>query len=197
MKHLALLFLVIAALITSGCSPKAYSKGAYVDPERVDLLSDKFVEADLQQIAEQLSASLLASDVANSGEKPAVILSLFTNATDEHIDMISLTKMMQNEIIKSRKFRFLNKMLRSEIAQEYEYQQSGFVSAETAKAQGSQIGADYMISGHISSIRQPVGKREIVYYKTTGELTNITTSEIVWTDEVQLKKAFKKRHVGW
>jgi penicillin-binding protein activator len=191
------LVLIVGLLFLTHCGPRVYSKGEYVDPKRVDLRSDKFVEADLQQIAEQLSASLLASKVSTSDKKPSVIMSLFTNATDEHIDVISLTKKIQTILVKSHKILFLNKKMRKELADEYEYQQSGFVSSKTAKDQGSQIGADYVISGHISSIRQPVGRREIVYYKTTGELTNITTSEIEWSDEVELKKAFRKKHVGW
>lgn len=193
----ALTFAFILILTVTSCAQKkVYTKGKYVEPERVDLLSDKFVEADLQIIADQLSQSLLNSGlVLTQHRKPAIIISLFTNATDEHIDILSLTNMIRTKLLKTKKFRFLNERLRKALAKEYEYQLSGYVSPETAKMKGKQIGADWLISGHITSIKQPVGRKEIVYYKTTLEVTDLETSEILWADEIELKKEFKRKRV--
>lgn len=197
MKHQMVGFFCLALFAFTACGPRQYSGGKYVHPDKVDLLSDQFVETDMQKIAKDLSKSLLNSDIAKSnGKKPAVLMSLFTNATDEHIDMISFSQKIRTDIYKGQKFTFLNERLRESMKKEYEYAASGFVSPETAKKKGSQIGAAYLISGHLSSIRQPVGRREIVYYKTTLELTNLETGRIVWTDEVELKKSFRKKHVG-
>ena len=191
------LFLIALSFVISGCgSKKVYTKGKYVDAERVDLLSDKFVESDLQIIADRLSKSLLnSSTLVTYKGKPSAIISLFTNATDEHIDLVSLTNKIRNQLMKSGKFVFLNKRLRQEIAKEYEYHQSGYVSPKTAKQKGKQIGADWLISGHITAIKQPVGKKEIVYYKTTLEVTDLETSAILWADEVEIKKEFKRKRV--
>ncbi len=194
---IAVVAISMIALMQFGCAQrKVYTKGKYVDPEEVYLLSDKFVESDLQIIADRLSENLLASTLmAEHDDKPAVIISLFTNGTDEHIDMLSLTNKLRTQLHKSRRFKFLNERLRKALAEEYEYQASGYVNPETAKAKGKQIGADWMISGHISSIRQPVGRKEIVYYKTTLEITDIETSEILWAEEIEIKKKFKLRRV--
>ncbi|MDP2600743.1 MAG: penicillin-binding protein activator LpoB [Deltaproteobacteria bacterium] len=193
-----IIVLFCLSLFFTACGPRQYSGGKYVDPNKTDLLSDQFVETDMQKIAKSLSKSLLDSSIAKESaeHKPSVIMSLFTNATDEHIDMISLSQKIRTDIYKGQKFTFLNERLRESMKKEYEYEASGFVSPETAKKKGKQIGADYLISGHLSSIRQPVGRREIVYYKTTLELTNLSTGQIAWTDEVELKKTFRKKHVG-
>lgn len=194
-KNIFLIALVVPIL--AACGPRQYSRGKYIDPSKTDLLSDRFVETDMQKIARDLSRSLLKAPLAdNRNGKPSVLMSQFSNATDEHIDMIALSQKIRTEIFKGQKFTFLNERLRDTMAKEYEYEDSGFVSPQTAKKKGFQVGADYLISGHLSSIRQPVGRREIVYYKTTLELTNLTTGLIVWTDEVELKKAFRKKHVG-
>lgn len=194
-------FLMVIALMlgTLSCAgKKVYTKGKYVEPERVDLLSDKFVEADLQMISENLSNALLGSTALSSTDrKPAIIISLFTNATDEHIDILSLTNMLRTKLIKSGRFVFLNERLRKAIAEEYEYHSSGYVNPETAKLKGRQIGADWLISGHITSIKQPVGKKEIVYYKTTLEVTDLETSAILWADEIEIKKEFKGKKITW
>jgi hypothetical protein len=197
MKKIATIACIIAVFAMSGCATKkVYTKGKYIDPDEIILLSDKFVEADLQIIADRLSNSLLSSNVvADRDRKPAIIISLFTNGTDEHIDVLSLTNKIRTDLIKSGRFKFLNERLRREIAKEYEYQSSGYVDPETAKQKGRQIGADWMVSGHIASIRQPVGKKEIVYYKVTMEVTDIETSEIAWTDEVEVKKQFQRKRV--
>lgn len=196
MKKFSALLLVVGLMFTASCGTKSvYTKGKYIDPEEVKLLSDKFVEADLQLIADTLSQSLISSDVMAREKKPAVIVSLFTNGTDEHIDILSLTNKMRTNLMKSKKFTFLNERLRKALAEEYEYQGSGYVNPESAKQKGKQIGADWLLSGHISSIRQPVGRNEIVYYKTTLEVTDLETSEIVWTDEVEVKKAFTRKRV--
>ncbi len=195
-RYFAVLALAFMVALSFGCGGKSvYTKGKYIDPEEVKLLSDKFVEADLQFIADTLSQSLISSDLMSGGKKPAIIVSIFTNGTDEHIDILSLTNKLRTDLMKSKKFSFLNERLRKAIAEEYEYQNSGYVNPETAKQKGKQIGADWLLSGHISSIRQPVGKDEIVYYKTTLEITDLETSEIIWTGEVELKKAFKRKKV--
>ncbi len=199
MKKRILILLVVGLLaypMFSCGSKRVYTKGKYIDPEETHLLSDKFVESDLQTIAERLSNSLLHSDLmATQEKKPAIIISLFTNATDEHIDILSLTNKIRTKLLKSHQFIFLNERLRKAMAKEYEYQASGYVNPETAKLKGNQIGADWLISGHISSIRQPVGKKEIVYYKTTLEVTDLSTSAILWADEVELKKKFRRKRV--
>lgn len=192
-----LIAVAIVVLFLSGCAQqRVYTKGKYISPEEVNLLSDKFVESDLQIIADQLSQSLLGSDVlAGEKKKPAIIISLFTNGTDEHIDILSLTNKIRTQLFKSNRFIFLNERLRKELAKEYEYASSGYVDPETAKMKGKQIGADWLISGHISSIKQPVGKKEIVYYKTTLEVTNLESSQILWTDEIEIKKAYVRKKV--
>ena len=48
----------------------------------------------------------------------------------------------------------------------------------------------------ITSNVQQVGNDKLVYYKTTFELTDIETTEIVWTDHKEITKAFKKKGIG-
>ena len=189
--------LSLCVLLVASCgSKRVYTKGKYVEPDRVDLLSDKFVESDLQKIAKDLTDSFLTSPLI-SGEKskPAIIISVVTNGTDEHIDILSLTNKIRTKLIKSGRFVFLNERLRKELSEEYEYESSGYVDPKSAKKKGNQMGADWLISGHISAIKQPVGRKEIIYYKTTLEATDLTSSRIVWADEVEIKKQFKKKRI--
>ena len=76
------------------------------------------------------------------------------------------------------------------------YHGSGYVDPAQAKRPGHQTGADYLLSGSLSSNVQQVGGDKLVYYKATFSVTDLLTSEIVWTDEKEIRKAYKKRSVG-
>ena len=175
---------------------RRYAKGKYIDPDTIILRSDKFVEADLQQIAERFASGLSSSTIGSTAQPPVVLISLMTNSTDEHIDMASLTDKIRVTLTKTGKLQFINAKLRSAVSGEYEYENSGYVTPETAKSKGRQLGADYLLSGEISSIKQPVGRQEIVYYKMTLDLTNLLTNIITWTDDIEIKKKFRKRFTG-
>lgn len=196
MKLTALLLILTLLMGVSSCG-RRYAKGEYIPPDTIILRSDKFVEADLQIIADKLSESLLTNSVlATSGKPPTILMSKFSNSTDEHIDMRSISEKIMVNLQKSGKVRLINARLRGAIADEHRYQESGFVDPATAKKRGKQIGAAYLISGNISSIKQPVGRQEIVYYKATLELTDLGTNIINWMDDVEIKKKFRKRYTG-
>ncbi len=193
----ALLFAVTSLLFTLSSCGRRYAKGKYIPAGEVILRSDKFVEADLQMIAEKLTGSLLSQDdILNSG-KPTVLMSLMVNDTDEHIDMKSLSDKIRTLLFKSKKMKFINETLRPTVKEEIEYEEGDFVDPQTAKRRGHQVGADYLVSGSISSIKQPVGRQEVVYYKVTLELTDLSTNIIAWTDEIEIKKLFRKRATGF
>jgi len=192
-KYLPLLIVPLMMGLTH-CG-RQYAKGEYVDPNMVVLRSDKFVEADLQQIAKRLADSLTASAAASGN--PTAILSAMTNETDEHIDMNALTDKIQVLLAKSGTLRLVNAKMRPAVAEEYNYEASGFVDPATAKKKGKQLGAQYLISGRIASIKQPVGRQEYVYYKAMLEMTDITTNIIAWTDDVEIKKHFRKKFTGF
>lgn len=193
---LILLSLALTLMVT-GCG-RRYAKGDYISPNEVILRSDKFVESDLKIIANRLTDSLLAEDqLLGLSGSPVILMSLITNSTDEHIDMKSLSDKIRTILFKSKKMTFINESLRPAVKEEIEYEEGDFVDPRTAKRRGRQWGADYLVSGNIAAIKQPVGRQEIVYYKATLEMTKLSTNIIVWTDEVEIKKKFRKRFTGF
>ena len=97
-----------ALLLASGCSPKAFTKGDYDDPTRVELLDDKFNEADMQQMAETTIKAMVACPyVANAPKPPVVVVEKVQNRTEEHIDTVSMTD-------KIKALRFIGKSVKFE-----------------------------------------------------------------------------------
>lgn len=191
-------FLVpVVAFITS-CGSKQFTQGKYDDINEERLLDDQFNESDMRRIADTMVKSLSESRIISSVKRPPVVLvTLVKNKTAEHIDMKSMTDKIRTSLIKSGKFRFTEKSVREEIAGELDYQgESGYVDASTARKKGRQIGAEYFLTGEITSRTQEVGKKKYIYYKANFNLVNIDTGIIDWSDEKELRKFYQKRSVG-
>ena len=188
---------LVGILAASGCGPKAFTKGEYDDPTRVELLDDKFNEADMQQMADTVIKAIVSCDyVGKAAKPPVVIVERVQNRTEEHIDTKSMTDKIRTSLIKTGKVRFVNKEERGTLEDEYQYNESGNVSGPTAKKRGSQIGADYILSGALATNVQQVGNDKFVYYKLTMNLTNMETSTIDCVEEREIRKKFRKRSVG-
>jgi uncharacterized protein (TIGR02722 family) len=193
---LSLLFPALSILIS--CGSKQFTQGKYDDIDEERLLDDQFNESDMRRIADTMVQSLTQSKLFNSARKPPVVLvTLVKNKTDEHIDMKSMTDKIRTALIKSGKFRFTEKEAREELTGEVEYQgQSGYVDSSTARKKGKQIGAEYFLTGEITSRTQEVGKKKYIYYKANFNFVNIETGIIDWSEEKELRKYYQKRSVG-
>src|SRR5262245_30118080 len=99
-KRLCIAAAVLLSMMTfffSGCGGnKAFTKGEYDDPTRVELLDDKFNESDMQQMADTVIKAMVACPyVAKAPKPPVVIVERVQNRTQEHIDMVSMTDMIR------------------------------------------------------------------------------------------------------
>jgi uncharacterized protein (TIGR02722 family) len=179
------------------CGPRAFTRGEYGDPAEISMLDDKWNQNDMQLVAKTMIGSLETWLVGQElVVKPVIILEMPRNRTTEHIDIDALYDHVKTALIQSGRFTFLDKSAREEIAKEYEYQGSGYVRADEALGPGEQKAAAFLLGGVITSTIQQVGKNKLVYYKSTFELTDIATTEIVWTDQKEIAKHFTKKSIG-
>ena len=190
-------FSLVLSLVAAGCGgPRAFTKGEYDDPERVELLDDKFNEADMQQMADTTVRAMVACPYVAKAEKPpVVIVQKVQNRTEEHIDTVAMTDMIRTALIKTGKVRFVNKEERGTISEELDYHGSGEVSGPTAKKRGGEIGADYILSGALMTNIQEVGADKLIYYKLTMNLTSMSTKTIDCTEEKQVRKKYEKKRI--
>jgi uncharacterized protein (TIGR02722 family) len=193
-----LCLMAASTLFTVSCGPKAFVKGEYDENvESTNLLDDRWSETDMQKAVHDLVASAVKHPAIASAKSPPVIMvTKLQNKTDEHIDTQSVSDMFTVELMQSGKVSFVDKAAREDIASEYEYQDSGMVSKESQKTRGGQTGADFILNGRLDSIVKEVGKDKTVYYKLTMNLTNLKSGTIVWTDQKQMRKQFKKKRIG-
>ncbi len=191
-------FLLSAPL---ACTPGF--QGEYSDPAKAEIVDDKWNETDARKTAEHMIKGMVEKPwldnykTSHQGKKPIVIVSDVENRTDEHLDVKQLTDYIQDELINSGKVRFVNKDQRQKLLEEINYQQSGAVKKETAKAKGNAIGADFILSGNVTSSVHKMDGLKTVTYQTNLILTNIETQEIEWSTKYEIKKRFKRSGAGW
>lgn len=193
--RLAMATFAMAGVALSGCTKQV----SYGNPEQVETLTPEFGSTDLQMIASKMVQSLLASPVITSKPKPPLLyVAAVKNKTDEHIDTQSITDKISTTLIQSGKVQFTAMAdIPKELVDQLEYQnKSGLVDPSTAKPVGKHIGADYMLTGEITSIVKKSGSTKDYYYKITLKLANIQTAVIEWQDEKEIRKGETKSLFG-
>lgn len=192
--------LLAAAAPLAGC--RSSFEGNYADPNKVEIVDDRWNETDARLVAERMIKSALNKPwianhtQENKGQKPFVLVDDFENRTSEQIDTKAIFEATRNELINSGRVRFLDGAQRQKILEEYRYQNSGTTRKDQAKKAGNQFGADFFLVGSISSIVAQQGGYKTVTYQVEMRLTNIETSEIVWTEVERIKKQFRRSRVG-
>ncbi len=175
-----------------------------LDPSQAYHYDERYDFSDKKKIVDKLTQSLLSvQQIPASARKPVIIIYKVFNETSEHINTSGITDDIRLALLKSGKFRFINKAQRNNILDETAYQAEGHVDPAMRIHTGKQLGADYILSGALRSIEKKelphirLTKKKMVYYSLNLELTDINTGEIVWADKVELARESSRPIIGW
>ena len=191
---LALLLLPFVA----ACSPSVKRMETNV----VKDVSGGVNDTDAQMVAQEMITDCLNSGWYNKflmqkGKEPTVIVGTVTNKTMEHINTGVFVEEIQRAMINSGKVNFVaSSAERGEVRTE-RLEQDEFASEETRKAFGKEVGADFMLSGVLSSVVDQAGSKAVVFYQANLKLINIETNQIVWNGQKQIKKYVKRSKVSY
>lgn len=191
-----LLLALVALPFLFACAPKV----TRMETNVVKDVSGGWNDTDAQMVAQEMITDCLGSGwytkfLARNGKEPTVIVGTVTNKTMEHIDTGVFVEEMQRALINSGKVDFVaSKDERGEVRSE-RLDQDEFASEETRKAFGREVGADFMLSGVLSSVVDQAGSKAVVFYQTNLKLINIETNQIVWNGQKQIKKYVKRSKV--
>lgn len=131
---------------------------------------------------------------------PVILFKDIENRTSEHIPVKALNEAIQYELVNSGKVRFSNFKDHSEkqiVNQLKKQNESGMFAPKTIKKIGRLVGADYLLTGVISSQVHERSGAKTVSYQTTLTLTDIETGLIAWNGKVNIKKRFNRSSLGW
>ena len=201
MNHNKPLAIVSFTLILSGCSssptrpPALGGNVTYGDSKEVEALTNEFGLTDLQKLAESMTQSLLTSSlVTSSKEKPTITIQEVKNKTSEHINTKSITDKIRVKLQKSSAVRFMSDAIdeNGALSELQRQEQSGRYAKNKSAKIGQAEGAKYRMFGDITSIVKRTDDIKNIDYTLTLQLEDLTTSEIVWTDEQEIRKTSER-----
>jgi uncharacterized protein (TIGR02722 family) len=182
--------------LASGCGKTKVDRVA-VD-QTIDL-SGRWNDTDSRLVSETMVADVMDRPwvalhrSGNQGRNPSVIVGTVRNRSDEHINTQTFVKDLERALINSGQVDLVaSSQERGEIRAERR-EQAVHASEETAKEEGREIGADYMLQGDINTISDRVDGEEVRYYQVNLELIQIESHKKVWLGEKKIKKTVKQK----
>lgn len=189
-------------LLLPGCSMFRMSTED-VSPENLEHYRGDYDASDMRKITDSVVSKILVSPFLNQQTAPPIMtIAGVENRTREYVDTKNLTDRMRTMLLQSGKVQFVNTARREDLLQEQGYQAAN-ADPNTMAAIGQQMGAKYMLSGSLTQMSQQTGKQARVskqrlnYYKLTVEITDLTSSLIVWTTEEEFARNESIPLIGW
>ena len=195
MKYMAIGCAAMAAILC-GCATTVARETqldrkamtAALEPQDVRRTVEKMVDSMLQD--QEFIAEV-------GGDRPVLDISGIKNRSSMHLDMASITDSIRTKLIRSRKFRFMD---RTTSADDLEFMNdqalNGLTDQSKAIQAGQQSAAQMYLYGALSEMRQQSNGVTDRYYKFTLNLKDLRTGEIIWTDEQEIRKQQERSTFG-
>jgi penicillin-binding protein activator len=187
-----------AALLTFGCATVKVDR---VEVDQTIDLSGKWNDTDSRLVSEEMIADVLnrpwiASYRNTHRRNPVVIVGTVRNRSDEHINVRTFVKDLERALINSGEVIFVASAdERTEVRGERQ-DQASHASEATAKEQGQETGADFMLQGSINTISDRVQGKEVRYYQVDLELIDIESNRKAWIGDKKIKKLVQRSRLG-
>ncbi|MBJ7555780.1 penicillin-binding protein activator LpoB [Marinomonas spartinae] len=189
-KHLVL---ILFAFMLTACSTTVQR----INPDQEVALSDRWNNIDSKLVADAMINDMLSFPWYQNYDfthkrKPTIIIQEIRNKSDEHIPVDTFINDIKRSLLRAGNVNFVvSGSERSDIRKEREDQALNAAPGTAAKF-GLEQGANFALSGTISSIVDSNGDERVKFYQVDLKLINMTTNEEVWNGQKQIKKLSKK-----
>ncbi|MBW2426160.1 MAG: penicillin-binding protein activator LpoB [Deltaproteobacteria bacterium] len=200
-RTLAILFFFpLAVVLVGGCVSEAVRGGEGTTYPDLDApaLSVKLDREDINFLVARSLEELEASrfwqrDIQPAPERPIVAIWPIQNATSLHIDdqMLTLLSSIETSMINTGSVRVVNRARQQALIDEIGMQHSSAFDPSTAQNIGRQLGAQYYITGKITSVEERLNKVRRVQYSLFLQVLEIETGLIEFQNEVTRSKQVK------
>jgi uncharacterized protein (TIGR02722 family) len=161
-------------------------------PDDFRQLSSKIDPQDIRLTVEHMAESLLKdANVLDftKGEKPVLDIEPMKNKSQMIVDMKSITDSVRMRLLRSRKFRFVDRSTSgADITIMDEQAQLGLVDPRKAIRPGQGTAAQMYLTGELTEMSNRAGRITDRYYKFSMILKDLRTQEVVWADEQEIRK---------
>lgn len=177
--------MISVAFVLAGCASAGTS--------RVDIATDESGDTttsskDLVAVAQKMARSLVTlPQISNAKTPPRIAFAEVKNETNEIINKNMFIEKMRTLLLKNAGGRmiFLDREISSAITKERQMKRSGQLGTSGSRIRS---GADYFLTGKLSSIDKQMGKKRSTYTRYAFRLTDAETTDILWEDDYEVKK---------
>lgn len=189
-----LLFLLASACASS--TPPAEGPKIERTNEALDL-SGEWNDVDADAVAQAIIVKCLTSPwaqmfVKEAGRKPVVRLAPVRNKTDGYLDYRYFTKQIEAALINSGQVEVVSSMEEADAMRDERADQAENASDETAKSQGLETAADFLMNGWIVSQNDEAGGKAVRTYLTSIEVTATESNKKAWVGQHRIKKVLTR-----
>jgi len=182
MRRIALAVSVFVGVCGLGCT----SETRRVEVGR-ELVSDptSISVQDFETIAQKMVRSMITlPQIQNAGSAPTVAFLSVENRSNDFVDKKAFLEKMRTLLIRHSggKLTFLDRHHLESLKREQEAKEMGeLTSSDTTQF----LGADYFLTGVISSINAAGGSERTIFRRYSFRLTDAHNSAIIWEDEYE------------
>lgn len=187
----------VVATILTGCSTME-ARETQLDRRA---MSAALEPQDVRRTVEKMVDSMLSDQdfiTEIGGKRPVLDIARIQNRSTMHLDMTSISDSIRTKLVRSRKFRFLDRTTSADDLQFMNDQAlNGMTDQSKAVRAGQQSAAQMYLYGALTEMRQQVNGVTDRYFKFTLNLKDLKSGEIVWTDEQEIRKEQTKSVMGF
>lgn len=180
----------VVLLVVLGCSKRQVTR---IDTDTVTDLSGRWNDTDSRLVSQEmitdcLSANWKSNHREDRGSKPTVIVGMIQNKSSEHIAVETFIGDIERAFVNSAEVAVVAGSEEREQIREERADQQTYSSDETVKKWGRELGADYVMTGTISSITDQEGGEKVVFYQIDLTLIDLENNTKVWLGQKKIKK---------
>lgn len=195
-----LLGLVALGFGLQGC---AGTKVERVDAAEEIALTDQWNATDSRLVADSMIDDMLSFPwierfQTETGQiRPVIIIQSVDNRSHQQIPVETFINDLRRAGIRSGRVDFVAAAdQRGEIRDERSEQQN-FSRPDTVTPFGEEIGADFALSGTITSIVDQLNNRRVTFYQTDLVLIDLKTNRQVWAGQNKIQKIQQRSRFGF
>ncbi|WP_290648515.1 penicillin-binding protein activator LpoB [Aquisalimonas sp.] len=184
---------IIMLFLLAGCATQVDRVG----PDEADDISGRWNDRDSRLVSEEmvddmLQRGWLERHNARRDNNPTVIVGEIRNLSDEHISTNTFIRDIERELINSGRITFVADSGERDALRRERADQEAHALEDTRSLAGMELGADYMLTGTINTIRDVEGRTEVAYYQVNLALTSLTDNTRVWVGQKEIRKVIRR-----
>lgn len=197
---LVTVFLASLMVALPGCGPKVTRGGAGTGNLKLDekAMSIKLDQMDIDfmvkgNVEAMKGSKLWNQTILKAPSQPLVAIWPIENASTQHIDdqMDSLLSSIETHLVNTGDVGVVSQERQRKLYDELKLRQSDIYDPATAGKVGRQLGAQYFVTGKISSVEERLKSLRRVQYRLFLQVIEVETGMVKYQNETSRTKAIK------